>query len=77
MTNTKKTLSQPARVERFLRGTGRRLTVDQAETQMKIASFSSVVNRLRRAGLTVIREDDGEYRISSRDVRGGRSYVFK
>lgn len=78
MTDTnKKTLSQPARVERYLRGTGRRLTVAEAQSQLKISSFSSVVNRLRKAGLSVIREDGGQYRISSRDRLGGRSYVFK
>ena len=80
MANLAKVKNQKAFLEKYLRGTGRTLSVDQAVANYGIEKLSARICEMRDAGLVVYTETNSAgntaYRISARDVKGSRAKMF-
>lgn len=80
MANLAKVKNQKAFLEKYLRGTGRTLSVDQAKANYGIAKLSARISEMRDAGLVVYTEVNSKgntaYRIVARDVKGSRAVKF-
>lgn len=80
MANLAKVKNQKAFLEKYLRGTGRTLSVDQARANYGIEKLSARISELRDAGLVVYTEVNSKgntaYRMVSRDVHGSRAIKF-
>lgn len=74
-------LSQKAKLEKYLRGTGKTLTAAEAKARFGIKNLRARMSDLRSAGL-VVRTDVAvttgktKYAISARDVFGSRAKAF-
>jgi flagellar hook assembly protein FlgD len=79
-TNLNKVKNQASFLEKHLRGTGRTISVAQAQANYGIAKLTARISELRSAGLVVktIKNSSGNtaYRISARDVNGSRAKMF-
>ena len=79
-TNLHKVKNQASFLETYLRGTGRTLSVAQAQANYGIAKLTARISELRSAGLVVktVKNSSGNtaYRISARDVNGSRAKMF-
>jgi Fic family protein len=79
-TNLNKVKNQTSFLEKHLRGTGRTISVAQAQANYGIAKLTARISELRSAGLVVktVKNTSGNtaYRISARDVNGSRAKVF-
>ena len=80
MANLAKVKNQKAFLEKYLRGTGRTLSVDQARANYGIMKLSARISELRDAGLVVYTETNSKgntaYRIVARDIKGSRAIKF-
>ena len=80
MANLAKVTNQKAFLEKYLRGTGRTLSVNQAKANYGIAKLSARISEMRDAGLVVYTEVNSKgntaYRIPARDVKGSRAAKF-
>ena len=80
MANLAKVTNQKAFLEKYLRGTGRTLSVEQAKANYGIAKLSARICELRDAGLVVYTEVNSKgnttYRMVARDVNGSRAAKF-
>lgn len=80
MANLAKVTNQKAFLEKYLRGTGRTLSVAQAKANYGIAKLSARISEMRDAGLVVYTETNSKgnttYRIPARDVHGSRAVKF-
>lgn len=78
--NLAKVTNQTAFLERYLRGTGRTLSVAQARANFGIQNLSARMSELRRAGLRVVAAANTSgrvaYSVSSRSANGSRARVF-
>jgi hypothetical protein len=79
-TNLNKVKNQASFLEKHLRGTGRTISVAQAQANYGIAKLTARISELRAAGLQVktITNTSGNtaYKISARDVNGSRARMF-
>jgi phosphoribosylformylglycinamidine (FGAM) synthase-like amidotransferase family enzyme len=79
-TNLNKVKNQASFLEKHLRGTGRTISVAQAQANYGIAKLTARISELRAAGLVVktITNTSGNtaYKISARDVNGSRAKMF-
>ena len=79
-TNLNKVKNQTSFLEKHLRGTGRTLSVAQAQANYGIEKLTARISELRAAGLQVktITNTSGNtaYKISARDVNGSRAKMF-
>ena len=79
-TNLHKVKNQASFLETYLRGTGRTISVAQAQANYGIAKLTARISELRSAGLVVktVKNSTGNtaYRISARDVNGSRAKMF-
>jgi len=79
-TNLNKVKNQTSFLEKHLRGTGRTISVAQAQANYGITKLTARISELRSAGLVVktIKNSSGNtaYRISARDVNGSRAKMF-
>jgi phosphoribosylformylglycinamidine (FGAM) synthase-like amidotransferase family enzyme len=79
-TNLNKVKNQTSFLEKHLRGTGRTISVAQAQANYGIAKLTARISELRSAGLVVktIVNSSGNtaYRMSARDVNGSRAKMF-
>jgi len=79
-TNLNKVKNQVSFLEKHLRGTGRTISVAQAEANYGIMKLTARISELRAAGLNVktIVNTSGNtaYRISARDLNGSRARMF-
>ena len=79
-TNLNKVKNQASFLEKHLRGTGRTISVAQAQANYGIAKLTARISELRSAGLVVktITNTSGNtaYKISARDVNGSRAKMF-
>jgi phosphoribosylformylglycinamidine (FGAM) synthase-like amidotransferase family enzyme len=79
-TNLNKVKNQTSFLEKHLRGTGRTISVAQAQANYGIAKLTARISELRSAGLVVktITNTSGNtaYKISARDVNGSRAKMF-
>lgn len=79
-TNLHKVNNQTAFLEKYLRGTGRTLSVAQARANYGIKNLSARICDLRDAGLVVYTDVNttgkATYRMVARDVKGSRAYKF-
>ena len=79
-TNLAKVKNQVSFLEKHLRGTGRTISVAQAEANYGIAKLTARISEMRSAGLVVktVKNSTGNtaYRISARDVNGSRARMF-
>jgi Fic family protein len=79
-TNLNKVKNQASFLEKHLRGTGRTISVAQAQANYGITKLTARISELRSAGLVVktIKNTSGNtaYRISARDVNGSRAKMF-
>jgi len=79
-TNLNKVKNQASFLEKHLRGTGRTISVAQAQANYGIAKLTARISELRAAGLVVktVKNSSGNtaYRISARDVNGSRAKMF-
>ncbi len=79
-TNLNKVKNQTSFLEKHLRGTGRTISVAQAQANYGIEKLTARISELRAAGLQVktITNTSGNtaYRISARDVNGSRAKMF-
>lgn len=80
MANLAKVTNQKAFLEKYLRGTGRTLSVNQAKANYGIEKLSARISEMRDAGLVVYTEVNSKgnttYRIVARDVNGSRASKF-
>ncbi len=80
MANLAKVTNQKAFLEKYLRGTGRTLSVAQAKANYGIAKLSARVSEMRDAGLVIYTDVNSKgnttYRIVARDVNGSRAAKF-
>jgi hypothetical protein len=80
MSFTKLTVPQVEFLETHLRGTGREMTVAQAEATYGIKNLRARVCEMRKAGLNVFSRKNyrgaASYRITARDATGSRAKVF-
>lgn len=80
MANLAKVRNQKAFLEKYLRGTGRTLSVAQAKANYGITKLSARISEMRDAGLVVYTEVNSKgnttYRIVARDVKGSRASKF-
>lgn len=80
MANLAKVKNQKAFLEKYLRGTGRTLSVAQAEANYGIKKLSARICEMRDAGLVVYTNVNSSgnttYRIIARDVTGSRAIKF-
>ncbi len=78
--NLAKVTNQSAFLETYLRGTGRTLSVAQAQANYGIQKLSARMSEFRKCGLKVetIKNTSGNtaYRVSARDVKGSRAKMF-
>ena len=78
--NLAKVTNQKAFLEKYLRGTGRTLSVAQAKANYGIAKLSARISEMRDAGLVIYTDENtsgkATYRIVARDVKGSRAKVF-
>ena len=79
-TNLNKVKNQVSFLEKHLRGTGRTISVAQAEANYGIAKLTARISEMRSAGLQVktVKNSAGNtaYKISARDVNGSRARMF-
>jgi hypothetical protein len=79
-TNLNKVKNQASFLEKHLRGTGRTISVAQAQANYGIEKLTARISELRAAGLNVktITNTSGNtaYRISARDLNGSRAMMF-
>ena len=79
-TNLNKVKNQVSFLEKHLRGTGRTISVAQAEANYGIMKLTARISELRAAGLNVktITNTSGNtaYRMSARDLKGSRARMF-
>jgi hypothetical protein len=79
-TNLNKVKNQASFLEKHLRGTGRTISVAQAQANYGIAKLTARISELRAAGLNVktIINTSGNtaYKISARDLNGSRAKMF-
>ena len=79
-TNLNKVKNQVSFLEKHLRGTGRTISVAQAQANYGIAKLTARISELRAAGLNVktITNTSGNtaYKISARDLNGSRAKMF-
>jgi hypothetical protein len=79
-TNLNKVKNQASFLEKHLRGTGRTISVAQAQANYGIEKLTARISELRAAGLNVktITNTTGNtaYKISARDVNGSRAKMF-
>lgn len=80
MANLAKVTNQKAFLEKYLRGTGRTLSVAQAKANYGIAKLSARVSEMRDAGLVIYTDVNSKgnttYRMVARDVTGSRAAKF-
>lgn len=80
MANLMKVSNQKQFLEKYLRGTGRTLSVAQAKANYGIEKLSARISEMREAGLVVYTEVNTKgkttYRIVARDVNGSRAAKF-
>ena len=80
MANLAKVTNQKAFLEKYLRGTGRTLSVAQAKANYGITKLSARICEMRDAGLVVYTDVNSTgnttYRIVARDVNGSRAAKF-
>lgn len=74
------TVPQNEFLETYLRGTGRVMSAAQAEATFGIKNLRARMSEFRSEGLRVktLKNTEGRtaYRVSSRDTKGSRSYIF-
>jgi hypothetical protein len=79
-TNLNKVKNQASFLEKHLRGTGRTISVAQAQANYGIEKLTARISELRAAGLNVktITNTSGNtaYKISARDLNGSRAMMF-
>ncbi len=79
-TNFVKVKNQVSFLEKHLRGTGRTISVAQAQANYGINKLTARISELRSAGLNVktITNTSGNtaYRMSARDLSGSRAMMF-
>jgi len=79
-TNLVKVKNQVSFLEKYLRGTGRTLSVAQAKANYGIEKLSARISEMRDAGLVIYTETNTSgntaYRIVARDVKGSRAAKF-
>ena len=79
-TNLNKVKNQTSFLEKHLRGTGRTISVAQAQANYGIAKLTARISELRAAGLNIqtVTNSSGNtaYRMSARDVNGSRAKMF-
>jgi len=79
-TNLNKVKNQTSFLEKHLRGTGRTISVAQAQANYGIEKLTARISELRAAGLNVktITNTSGNtaYKISARDSNGSRAMMF-
>jgi phosphoribosylformylglycinamidine (FGAM) synthase-like amidotransferase family enzyme len=79
-TNLNKVKNQTSFLEKHLRGTGRTISVAQAQANYGIEKLTARISELRAAGLNVktITNTSGNtaYKISARDLNGSRAKIF-
>jgi len=79
-TNLNKVKNQASFLEKHLRGTGRTISVAQAQANYGIAKLTARISELRAAGLNIqtVTNSSGNtaYRMSARDVNGSRAKMF-
>jgi phosphoribosyl-dephospho-CoA transferase len=79
-TNLNKVKNQTSFLEKHLRGTGRTISVAQAQANYGIEKLTARISELRSAGLniqTVVNSSGNTaYRMSARDVNGSRAKMF-
>lgn len=79
-TNLNKVKNQVSFLEKHLRGTGRTISVAQAEANYGIMKLTARISEMRAAGLNVktITNTSGNtaYRMSARDLTGSRARMF-
>lgn len=80
MPNLAKVTNQAQFLETYLRGTGRKLSADQARANYGIANLSARMSEFRSAGLRVNTDVNTAgktvYSVSARDVKGSRAARF-
>lgn len=80
MPNLAKVTNQAKFLETYLRGTGRKLSADQARANYGIANLPARMSEFRSAGLRVNTDVNtvGKtvYSVSSRDITGSRAAKF-
>lgn len=73
-------MNQNGKIEKFLRGKNRSLSVAQAHSLFKIGSLTKRISEMRKAGLkieTIIGKDrKAKYKIEAKDVRGSTKTKF-
>ena len=78
--NLAKVTNQKAFLEKYLRGTGRTLSVAQAKANYGINKLSARISEMRDAGLVIYTDENtsgkATYRIVARDVKGSRAAKF-
>ena len=79
-TNLNKVKNQASFLEKHLRGTGRTISVAQAQANYGIQKLTARIAELRAAGLNIqtVTNSSGNtaYRMSARDVNGSRAKMF-
>ena len=79
-TNLNKVKNQVSFLEKHLRGTGRTISVAQAQANYGIEKLTARISEMRAAGLNVktVTNSSGNtaYKISARDVNGSRARMF-
>lgn len=79
-TNLNKVKNQVSFLEKHLRGTGRTISVAQAQANYGIEKLTARISEMRAAGLqvkTVVNSTGNTaYKISARDVNGSRARMF-
>lgn len=72
--------TQNAKIEKYLRGTNRSLTVAQARSKFKIGSLTKRISEMRKAGLKVnsnrVLNGKAKYTIELKDKRGSTKMKF-
>ena len=78
--NLAKVTNQAQFLETYLRGTGRKLSADQARANYGIANLSARMSEFRSAGLRVNTDvntaGNTVYSVSARDIKGSRATRF-
>ena len=80
MANLAKVTNQVAFLEKYLRGTGKTLSAEQAKANYGIGNLSARMSEFRKCGLnvktTVNSKGNTAYSVSARDLTGSRSKFF-
>ena len=80
MANLAKVTNQVAFLEKYLRGTGKTLSAEQAKANYGIGNLSARMSEFRKCGLNVKTSVNSKgntaYSVSSRDLTGSRSKFF-